>query len=444
MRYIITVTALAGLITISSELTAARIVTIANSNFSACVLLDNGRINCWGDGRSGKLGNGMNTNIGDESGEMGDKIVPVDLGHDFSPVDIQGGHEFLCALSDRGQVKCWGDNIYGQLGTNDVIPRGEDLSRMGDALRPLPLGDGFVVKQLAVGASHACALSMKGEVKCWGNGEFGLLGSQDILNIGSEPGSMEAIRPVDLGKSANVREVRGGLTMTCAILGRDVPDEDDLVKCWGYDTLGSGSRRMRGAEPGSMGDSLPAVMLGVRKPIKKIVVGYDFGCALFTDGLAKCWGSNSVGQLATGDLISRGLTPSTVGEAIPFMKFDREAKIDDFFSGPFGSSVCAILDSGAFKCTGYNTYGQLGIGSKKNQGGGPESIYENMKTTDLGAFAEAKFAVVADYFMCAVTKDDIVKCFGEGTSGKLGQGDTKSYGSDEATTGANVSPVAYQ
>jgi len=48
---------------------------------STCVLLDNGRVKCFGDGGF-QLGGAITSGtVGDAPGEMGDLLLPVDLGY---------------------------------------------------------------------------------------------------------------------------------------------------------------------------------------------------------------------------------------------------------------------------------------------------------------------------------------------------------------------------
>ena len=76
------------------------------------------------------------------------------------------GHS--CVLSTQAIVKCWGQNLYGQLGQGDVKARGDNAGEMGDALAPVTLGAGVVPVQIVAGGYHTCALMADGRVKCWG------------------------------------------------------------------------------------------------------------------------------------------------------------------------------------------------------------------------------------------------------------------------------------
>ena len=66
-------------------------------------------------------------------------------------------------FSRFGKAVCWGEGDYGQLGRGDT-------TNINDAsnVTPIDLGDGFVVKQIAAGGDHYCAVSVEGRAKCWG------------------------------------------------------------------------------------------------------------------------------------------------------------------------------------------------------------------------------------------------------------------------------------
>ena len=62
-----------------------------------------------------------------------------------------------------GEVVCWGSGEYGQLGRGDTANIYNPYN-----VTPIDLGDGFVVKQIAAGTYHYCAVSVEGRAKCWG------------------------------------------------------------------------------------------------------------------------------------------------------------------------------------------------------------------------------------------------------------------------------------
>ncbi len=158
---------------------------------SSCALLAGGAVRCSGNGADGALGQGSTTSL--------DKPSPaLDLG--VSPAALLGGGSFFCAVTSAGAAKCWGGNAAGELGQGDAKNRGDDPGEMGAALAPIDLGKGRTVRQLAAGSGRfACALLDDDSVKCWGGNAAGELGQGDTKNRGDEPGEMgDALKPVQL------------------------------------------------------------------------------------------------------------------------------------------------------------------------------------------------------------------------------------------------------
>jgi len=166
-----------------------------------CAVLDDGGVKCWGAGGRGRLGTGGSSSRGDGAGEMGDALVAADLGAGRTATGVSASDASTCVLLDDGAVKCWGYNGYGQLGQGDVVDRGDDSGEMGDALPPVDLGTGRTAVAATTGANdHTCALLDTGRVKCWGDGAYGQLGAGDATYRGDEAGEMGDSLPVaDLG-----------------------------------------------------------------------------------------------------------------------------------------------------------------------------------------------------------------------------------------------------
>eukprot|EP01083_Nonionella_stella_P304493 1058475_1 len=95
-------------------------------------MLHNNKTKMWGDNFYGQLGYGDNKTRGDETNEMSDNLLEIDLGTSFIPKQIAGGYDHTCALSTGNKVKCWGYNSHGQLGYGDTNDRGDEANEMGD------------------------------------------------------------------------------------------------------------------------------------------------------------------------------------------------------------------------------------------------------------------------------------------------------------------------
>ncbi len=107
-----------------------------------------------------------------------------------------------CALLDGGTLQCWGPC------SGSPTPR-------------VPLGAWPVVRGLACGASHVCALGGVNVVQCWGDGSNGQLGRDG-------PRSVSA---VTVPMPEAVQSIAAGAGYTCALL------QSGRLACWGDNFL---------------------------------------------------------------------------------------------------------------------------------------------------------------------------------------------------------------
>ena len=89
------------------------VIKLVALDYSTCVLLDTREVKCWGENFYGQLGYGHSNRIGDD--ETPSTVGTIALGGTVA--QIAGGSEFACAIMDSGAVRCWGLNRYGQLGS---------------------------------------------------------------------------------------------------------------------------------------------------------------------------------------------------------------------------------------------------------------------------------------------------------------------------------------
>lgn len=135
---------------------ASGVVALAAGGFHTCALLDSGGVQCWGRGP----GNG-------QPAEVASAVDVVELSGDV--VAVTAGLSHTCALLTTGAMKCWGSDSSGQ--------RGDGTSDAGPATPADVVGLSSGVVAIAAGQNHTCALRDTGEVRCWGDGAWGQLGN---------------------------------------------------------------------------------------------------------------------------------------------------------------------------------------------------------------------------------------------------------------------------
>ena len=402
-----------------------------------CARFAGGLLKCWGQNSAGELGQGDGMSRGDEPNEMGNALPAINLGAGLTAAAIAGGDEFMCALLNDGNVKCWGDNLSGQLGLGDFIGRGDNADEMGDFLPAVDLGFNKLAKALGGGEKHMCAILLDDSVKCWGINPFGELGLGDTVSRGYGPNQMGDVLPtVNLGTGLTAKALSGGFGHMCALLS------NDSVKCWGYNAygvVGLGNTSNRGDAPNEMGDNLPVVNLGAGKTAKAITSADNHACAILDNDSVKCWGRNSHGQLGLGDTANRGDGPSEMGNSLLQVNLGAGKTATAIAAGAI--HTCALLNDGSVKCWGSNFHGQLGLGDTSDRGDEPNEMGDSLPAVNLGSGKTAT-AITAGYqHTCAVLNDSTVKCWGHNLHGELGLGDASNRGDGPNEMGDNLPAV---
>jgi len=401
--------------------------TVAAGDSHTCALQKDGRVRCWGINFTGELGLGDANVRGDDPNEMGDLLLPVELGTGRHAVALAAAWSQTCAILDDRRVKCWGETM--QWGDDTV--RGDEPGEMGDQLPAVELGLDHIPIAVAVGSGHACVLLDNHQVKCWGANGVGQLGLGTPASASAFVGNLP---DVDLGTGSSAVSIALGSSHSCALLN------DGRVKCWGHGELdgrlGLGDMENRGDNPDEMGDRLPAVDLGSGRKAIAIGAGAAHTCALLDNREVKCWGANLAGQLGLGDRAPRGGQPDEMGDKLPAVTTLGEGTASLALGG---DHTCVVLD-GALRCWGENAEGELGVGDVYARGAEKGDV-AILAPIDLGSGRSVVGATVGYRHVCALLDDAKVKCWGTNTSGELGLGDQRSRGAQPGQMGDELPAV---
>ena len=403
----------------------------------ACELSSGGAVRCWGANATGELGLGDSGNRGDGPNEMSGNLPGVALGTGRTATAVSAGGAHTCALLDDASVKCWGRNSSGQLGLGDTEPRGDGPNEMGDSLTAVSLGAGRTATAVTSGSAHTCALLDDGAVKCWGNGTFGALGQGNNSSRGDGPNEM--------GDNLPAVSLGTGRTATAISAGDGFTCallDNASVKCWGSNfsgELGLGDTANRGDAGGEMGDALPAVDLGAGRTATAITTGSNHTCAVLDNASVKCWGLNSTGQLGAGDTSGRGDNPNEMGDFNGGVDLGPGRTATAVSAGQ--AHTCALLDNARVKCWGLGSTGQLGRGDTTTRGDGLLEMGEFNIAVDVGTDRTVTAVTTGNDFTCVRLDNVAVKCWGNNSSGSSGLGDTLNRGDNSNEMGDHLSPV---
>ena len=395
-------------------------VVVRAGGSHTCVLIEGGRVRCWGAGATGALGYGNTEDIGDDEtpASVGDVVLPAPV------VDLEVGNQHTCALFNDERVRCWGSGADGRLGQGDTDDLGDDET-LG-TLASIDLG--MTPSALASGGSHNCVILSGGNIRCFGLNGDGQLGIASTESIGDDEPPADAAA-VAVGGEPFV-EFASGNAHNCAL------NAIDELYCWGknqHGQLGYGNNQDLGDNE-SLNISDPVAVFPEDLPdgetIEQIALGKDNSCVLFTTGEVLCWGRGSRGQLGQADTVEWG---NNLGEDPGLL--DPIELGDSAVDISAGSEFhCAVLANGDVRCWGKNDLGQLGIGSKEQIG--DDELPTAVDPVELPGSAIQISS--GDAHTCAVLDDYSVVCWGRNTDGRLGYGNTDDVGAEQTPLAAGT------
>ena len=294
------------------------VVQIALGFSHSCALDEANRLFCWGNNKSGQLGDGT----------VIDKTTPVQTLKITEKISaLRSGSSHMCILTTNGNVYCWGDNSYGQLGneTSEKQEHKKEPTLVAEITEK--------IISLDTGSSHTCMVSDQGTVYCWGDNFFGELG-QNQQTISKSPTPLT----LPLSNSQDFIGVYTGGNHTCA------KHKDGRLLCWGD----NGSGQLGAPE------SIRSTFVPVDAKAS-LLTGINLGgrtsCGLLGDRLF-CWGAIGFLETAYQPFLLKSFKSGYV-------------KIDT--AGNHFNHACMVHKSGTVDCWGENKHGELGNGTTTDQ-----------------------------------------------------------------------------
>jgi alpha-tubulin suppressor-like RCC1 family protein len=272
-------------------------IAASTGDLNNCAITDLGNVKCWGYKYPG-------ANFIKQPKGLG-SVKQISVGGEYG--GQHGSH--ICAINIQEAAICWG------------------LESLGQTVVPPNMGK---VAQISAAGNSTCAVNIEGLLRCWGQNTYG-----------------QTTVPSTLGKVSKIALAEGRICV--------IRYEGD-VKCWGYNN--------------SNQNSIPKE-LGLAK---QIAASQTHTCIVTVEGKAKCWGQNNAGQTNV---------PNNLGEVL-------QISVGAFYS-------CALNAEGILKCWGSNAYGAADVPS------------------NLGSVKHVSAGI---FHTCAVTQSGVIKCWGHNNHGQ--------------------------
>jgi alpha-tubulin suppressor-like RCC1 family protein len=309
--------------------------------------------------------------------EQGETRIDHPRATDAEKVSAGGNH--TCAVISDGSLWCWGRNDKGQLGLGDTTDRSSP-TRIGAATnwRSVSAGNN----------STTCAVNTLNEVFCWGFNYSGQVGVDKATASVTSPTKVTAL-------GTTVQSVSVGSVNSCVVTTASA------VRCWGSSANGQlGS----GVTAGSSTHT-PTAINNLSGSFTVVAAGTDGICALRSDKVVLCWGSDLFGQRGDG-------SSQTADSAAP-TQIDNTAAVAGLIAG--SQSNCFVKeDNSAVYCWGQNSNNYL----NSTSGNRTSPVLANV--APFSGNSARGFSVGSEYACMLRNSDGRILCGGLDTISVIG------------------------
>ena len=149
--------------------------TLVGGIGTQCAQMSDGKVRCWGGNSFGMLG--VNAPTTETVGGSANDMPPSDALVGGAVERIAAGTGHVCATMSNGELTCWGGFSATTNYMLGILPSPTEPLGVGAGDLPHPpiaFVDGAI--GWALGESHTCALLNSGDVECWGENSYGQLG----------------------------------------------------------------------------------------------------------------------------------------------------------------------------------------------------------------------------------------------------------------------------
>lgn len=365
--------------------------------FINCIIDLEAQLRCWGKNDSHQLPTSNDPYALEPSLQLIPglgRVKQVEIG-DPSPFTLIP--EYLCALEDSGDVKCWGSSILGltlreptkidfpgpvhkiSVGSRSVCgltDKGIVCIYLEDSAEHwgfVQLDDG---ESFYTGMWNSCALSNR-QVFCWDESATSTPSNPEdyLVEIDFDRETV-APKPAEMFKEPYTVE---GFWHACGT------DQYRIVSCWPLNDWALTSWGQLGAEP----DEYGFTRLEELGRVEELAAGAAHTCARLENKRVTCWGKNSGGELGIG----------TMSEFEPPSEVIGISDVSDIAASPM--ATCVIFGpQDQVACWGSNAVGQLG-----RPGG------DSAEPVIIDGFSGASHLLVMKVMGCAGLRGEGVQCW---------------------------------
>lgn len=347
--------------------------------FSAYALFSNGNLYTWGYNGYGQLGVGDTTN----------RVIPILCQSGVTAVydhpsnsDCDAYYTRLFIKKTDNYIYAAGYNGYGQLGDTTVTQRNSFTQLTG-------LGT-TVSNVWPIGAQYGFTFFQKADNSIWacGYNGYGALGNGGVVNQ-STPVDVTTAWGGSTGSARVIKKIIGG---SAYHTGAGVGSQQ-----WATMLIDDGTTtylRSAGANNwGTIGNGTVAAS-NVTTPIAPTVGAGRISTisggggspgtvmCLMANGDMYIWGNNAYGQLGNGTTTPDVGTPTLRASAVTGIYYDYTEYVNSYVSAVFYTKADGLYASG------YNGYGQLGIGDTTNRSTFNKVLLPaDFTVSDIGAFS---------------------------------------------------------